>query len=171
MRTLPVLRSPKSGEKKLLIYTDGSCRGNPGEGGAGVIIKNRQGRTLSQIKKYLGLVTNNIAEYSALILGLQEARRFGSRELEIYLDSELVANQINGVYRVRDGTLKSLEEEVRKLLGHFTRWQINYIPREDNREADRLAREAVRDKVDQVVAGPKKGGSEESPSSKGQDGR
>ena len=85
--------------------------------------------------------------------------------------SELVANQINGVYRVRDGTLKSLEEEVRELLGHFTRWQINYIPREDNREADRLAREAVRDKVDQVVAGPKKAGSEESPSSKGQDGR
>jgi len=106
-----------------------------------------------------------------LVLGLQEAKKLGPKKIEIYLDSELVVNQIKGIYRVRDGKLKTLEEEARGLLGHFARWQINYIPREENREADRLAREAVRDKVDQVVAGPVKIGSEESPSSRGQDGR
>jgi len=143
-------------EKKILLYADGSCKGNPGEGGAGVIIKNREGMILSQIKRYLGAVTNNIAEYRALILGLQEAKKLGSMEVEIYVDSELMANQINGVYRVRDIKLKPLEEEVKELLQHFVRWTITYIPREKNQEADRLAREAARNKVDQVVAGPKK---------------
>ncbi len=157
--------------KKVILYVDGSCRGNPGEGGAGAIIKDERGRILSKIKQYLGSVTNNIAEYKALILGLQEAGRVGSREVEIYLDSELVANQINGIYRVRDTKLKPLEGEVRGLLQHFVRWKVNYIPREENREADRLAREAVRDEVDQVVADPQRSGSEESPSSRGQDGR
>jgi ribonuclease HI len=78
----------------------------------------------------------------------------GIREVEVYLDSELVVNQINGVYRVRDAQLKTLEGEVKRRLGHFVRWAISYIPREENREADRLAREAVRDRVDAVVAGP-----------------
>jgi ribonuclease HI len=139
---------------KLTLYTDGSCRGNPGEGGAGVVVKDEEGETVSRIKRYLGPVTNNIAEYQALILGLQEAQRLGSTDIEIYLDAELVVNQITGVYRVRDRRLKALEEEVRRLLGRFARWVIRQIPREENREADRLAREAVRDKVDQVVAGP-----------------
>lgn len=119
-----------------------------------MIIKDGKERIVSQRKEYLGSVTNNIAEYQALILGLQEAKRVGAREIEIYLDSELVARQINGGYRVRDGKLKTLAEEVKRLLGRFARWQITYIPREENREADRLAREAVRGKADQVVAGP-----------------
>jgi len=119
-----------------------------------VVIKDEEGETISRIKRYLGPVTNNIAEYQALIVGLQEAQRLGSKEVEVYLDAELVVNQINGVYRVRDSKLKILEGEVRRLLGRFVRWVIRQIPREENREADRLAREAVRDKVDQVVAGP-----------------
>jgi ribonuclease HI len=146
--------SPERGRRKLRLYVDGSSKGNPGEGGAGVVIKDEQERTVLQSKRHLGLVTNNIAEYQALILGLQEARQLGSQEVEIYLDSELVVNQINGVYRVRDSKLKTLEGEVRGLLRHFARWVIRHIPREENREADRLAREAVRDKGDQVVAGP-----------------
>ena len=119
-----------------------------------MVIKDEQKRTISHIKRYLGLVTNNTAEYRALLVGLQEAQQLGSKEVEIYLDSELVVNQIKGVYRVRDSKLKILEGEVRRLLGHFARWMISHIPREENREADRLAREAVRDKGDQVVAGP-----------------
>jgi ribonuclease HI len=146
--------SPSSGWQKVFLYVDGSCSGNPGEGGAGVVIKNEQGRIVARIKKYLGSVTNNRAEYQALIAGLQEAQRMGIREVEVYLDSELVVNQINGLYRVRDAQLKALEGEVRRWLGRFVRWVISYIPREENREADRLAREAVRDKVDVVVAGP-----------------
>jgi ribonuclease HI len=152
----PIQGSPERGLQKVTLYVDGSCKGNPGEGGAGVVIKDEQERTVSHIKRYLGSVTNNIAEYQALILGLQEAKQLGSQEVMIYLDSELVVNQINGVYRVRDSTLKILEGEVRGLLKHFTRWVIRHIPREENREADRLAREAVRDKGDQVVAGPNK---------------
>jgi ribonuclease HI len=150
----PIHGSPGKGVQKVTLYVDGSCKGNPGEGGAGVVIKDEQERTLSQSKRYLGLVTNNVAEYQALILGLQEAEQLGSQEVEIYLDSELVVNQVKGIYRVRDSKLKTLEGEVRRLLGHFARWVITHIPREKNREADRLAREAVRDKEDQVVAGP-----------------
>jgi len=145
---------PSSGWQKVFLYVDGSCSGNPGEGGAGAVIKNGQGRVIARIKKYLGPVTNNRAEYQALIAGLQEAQRLGTRDVEVYLDSELVVNQINGLYRVRDAKLKTLEGEVRRRLGHFARWVISYIPREENREADRLAREAVRDKVDAVVADP-----------------
>lgn len=138
--------SPGRGGQKVLVYVDGSCSGNPGEGGAGVVIKDEQGMTVSRIKRYLGSVTNNRAEYQALIAGLEEAQHVGAREVEVYLDSELVVNQVNGVYRVRDATLKALEGEVRRRLGHFARSAIRYIPREENREADRLAREAVRDK-------------------------
>ena len=156
MATSPIQGSPERGLQKVTLYVDGSCKGNPGEGGAGVVIKDEQARPVSYIKRYLGSVTNNIAEYQALILGLQKAKQLGSQEVEIYLDSELVVNQINGVYRVRDSKLKNLEREVRGLLKHFARWVMTHIPREENREADRLAREAVRDKEDQVVAGPDK---------------
>ena len=150
----PLQSSPERGAQKITIYVDGSSKGNPGEGGAGVVIKDELERTVSQRKRYLGIVTNNFAEYQALILGLQEAKQLGTQEVEICLDSELVVNQINGVYRVRDSKLKPLAGEVRGLLKHFARWVIRHIPREENREADRLAREAVRDKEDQVVAGP-----------------
>ena len=147
---------PRGGLHKVYLYVDGSCSVNPGEGGAGVVIKDEQGRILSRIKRYLGSVTNNRAEYQALIVGLQEAEKLGAKEVEAYLDSELVANQVNGLYRVTAATLKTLQEEVRRRLGHFARWVIRYIPREENKEADRLAREAVREKVDSVVAGPQR---------------
>ena len=154
LSTSPIQDAPGRERHKVTLYVDGSCKGNPGEGGAGVVIKDEQERAVAHIKRYLGSVTNNIAEYQALILGLQEAKQLGAQEVVIYLDSELVVNQINGVYRVRDRKLKTLEEEVRELLKHFARWEIKHIPREKNREADNLAREAVRDKADQVVAGP-----------------
>jgi ribonuclease HI len=154
MAASPLSNPPDRERQRMYLYVDGSCRGNPGEGGAGVVIKDQQGRTVSLIKKYLGSVTNNIAEYQALIVGLQQAQKLGAKEVDVCLDSELVANQVNGVYRVRDAKLKPLEGEVKKQLRHFANWVIRYIPREENREADRLAREAVRDKVDQVVAGP-----------------
>lgn len=154
MSASPLSDPPAEGLYKVTLYTDGSCQGNPGEGGAGVVVKNEQGETISCIKRYLGPVTNNIAEYQALIVGLQEAQRLGATDVAIYLDAELVVNQITGVYRVRDRRLKTLEGEVKRLLGGFARWVIRQIPREENREADRLAREAVRDKVDRVIAGP-----------------
>jgi ribonuclease HI len=150
----PLQGSPERGVQKVTLYVDGSSKGNPGEGGAGVIIRNELEGIVLQSKRYLGIVTNNVAEYQALILGLHEAKELGAQDVEICLDSELVVNQINGVYRVRDSKLKPLEGEVKRLLKHFARWVIRHIPREENREADRLAREAVRDKEDQVVADP-----------------
>src|SRR4030042_1815318 len=142
----PLTDLPGDGIQKVILYVDGSCSGNPGEGGAGVVVKDEHGKTIAYFKEYLGMVTNNRAEYQALILGLREALRLGIREVEVNLDSELVVNQVNGMYRVRDAQLKTLEEEVRRLLGRYSRWVVQYIPRENNREADRLAREAVRDK-------------------------
>ena len=130
----------------LLIYADGSCKGNPGEGGAGVAITDEHGQTIAQLKRSLGAVTNNIAEYSAIILGLQEAKRLKAKNVSVFLDSELVVNQINGLYRVRDDKLKPLHERAKKLLQHFTNWKVRFVPREQNREADRLAREAVGDR-------------------------
>jgi ribonuclease HI len=146
MAGTPVTGPSGNGIGKVSLYVDGSCSGNPGEGGAGVVIKDEQGKTIAHRKEYLGMVTNNKAEYQALILGLKEAHRLGISEVEVNLDSELVVNQVNGVYRIRDAQLKTLEEEVRRLLGRYSRWVVRYIPREDNWEADRLAREAVRDK-------------------------
>jgi ribonuclease HI len=142
----PLTDLPGDGIQKVILYVDGSCSGNPGEGGAGVVVKDEHGKTIAYFKEYLGMVTNNRAEYQALILGLREALRLGIREVEVNLDSELVVNQVNGMYRIRDAQLKALEEEVRRLLGRYSRWVVQYIPRENNREADRLAREAVRDK-------------------------
>jgi ribonuclease HI len=146
MAGTPLTDLSGDGIRKVILYVDGSCSGNPGEGGAGVVIKDEQGKTIAHFKEYLGMVTNNRAEYQALILGLREAHRLGIREVEVNLDSELVVNQVNGMYRIRDAQLKTLEEEVRRLLGRYSRWVVQYIPRENNREADRLAREAVRDK-------------------------
>lgn len=143
-----------SGSRVLSIYADGACKGNPGEGGAGVVIKDSDGSIVARIKSYLGEVTNNRAEYQALILGLQEAERLGAGEVYVYLDSELVVRQINGMYQVRDPSLKGFVQEVKRRLGRFQRWAVRYIPRDANKEADRLAREAVREKIDVVVAGP-----------------
>ena len=119
--------------------------------------------------KPLGIVTNNVAEYQALIMGLQEAKRKRWEEVAIWSDSELLVRQISGAYKVRDEKLKRLHERVRELLSSFRSWRIGHISREDNREADRLAKRAAKDGAGQVVADPT--GSEESPSSRGQDGR
>jgi len=138
----------------LVLYTDGCSRGNPGEGGAGAILKDSRGETVARLTEYLGVVTNNVAEYRALMLGLREAVVRGYREVRIFVDSELIAHQINGVYRVRDVTLKALHEQVWEMLRQFRRWSILAIPREENREADRLARRAVKERAAQVIADP-----------------
>jgi len=142
---------PKGG---LVIYTDGCSRGNPGEGGGGAVLKDDRGETVARLTEFLGLVTNNVAEYRALMLGLREAILRGAPEVSIFVDSELIAHQINGVYRVRDERLKALHDQVREMLRQFRRWSITVIPREANREADRLARQAVRERAAQVVADP-----------------
>ncbi len=125
------------------LYTDGACRGNPGEAGAGVILKDSSGKTVKKMRKYLGFMTNNQAEYNALLLGLNLARTSGVRNLQVYLDSELVVRQVNGEYRVKSPEIKSLHRKVLKMLGEFDKINILYIPREMNGEADSLANQAI----------------------------
>jgi ribonuclease HI len=131
-------------EKKLSrLYSDGACRGNPGVGGAGAVITDAEGSVIWEGKEYLGHCTNNIAEYKALILGLKGALAEGYKNLEVYLDSELLANQINGSYRVKNENLKILMNEVRGLLTYFNTIQVKHVLRSSNSHADRLANLAI----------------------------
>jgi ribonuclease HI len=131
-------------EKKLnKLYSDGACRGNPGVGGAGAVITDAEGSIIWEGKEYLGHCTNNIAEYKALILGLKGALTEGYKNIEVYLDSELLANQINGSYRVKNENLKVLMNEVRGLLTSFDSIHVKHVLRSHNSHADRLANLAI----------------------------
>jgi ribonuclease HI len=125
------------------IYVDGASRGNPGEAGAGAAIKAKDGSVLKRLKKYLGTVTNNVAEYSALVMALGAARSLGVKEVRIFADSELVVKQIKGEYRVKSEDLKPLYMEAMAIIRGFNRFEIRHIPREKNADADKLANEAI----------------------------
>jgi ribonuclease HI/probable phosphoglycerate mutase len=130
-------------DKRLSLFTDGACRGNPGNGGAGAVLVGQNGEVVSTAKRFLGHCTNNIAEYQALILGLGEALGRRATAISIYLDSELIVRQIQGVYRVKNPTLKPLMADVRALLDRFDTWQVAHVPRSENAVADKLANEAI----------------------------
>jgi ribonuclease HI len=140
------MKSPGS-EDRLIIYFDGASRGNPGRAGAGIWMTDGEGRKVSEVSRYLGHKTNNEAEYWALLLGLREAKRLGRKYLRIFTDSELVERQIKGIYRVRDLNLKSLHRTVLQNLKAFSSFEIESIPREENKEADRLANEAIQRRI------------------------
>lgn len=132
-------------ERTFTLYTDGACRGNPGEGGAGAVLIDEKGGIFATKKTALGTCTNNIAEYKALILGLEEALQRKCRYLDIFLDSELIVNQINGHYKVKNETLKVLMGEVKKLLSYLDRYTVTHVERSQNHLADKLANEAIDD--------------------------
>ncbi|NIS63141.1 MAG: reverse transcriptase-like protein [Proteobacteria bacterium] len=127
----------------LRLYVDGASRGNPGEAGAGFYLVDENGHAILQGRRFLGRMTNNAAEYKALILGLREALDVGGTSIEVYTDSELVARQMKGIYNVRNRRLRTLYREAVELLSRFHRYELISIRREDNREADRLANEAI----------------------------
>ena len=129
-----------SGEIK--IYIDGASRGNPGESGAGIVIKDGKGRIFKRLRQYLGRATNNQAEYRALLIALKASRELG-QNIRIFSDSELLVKQLKGSYRVKSKGLKPYFNEVRELLKYFSSWEIAHIPREQNMEADALANEAI----------------------------
>lgn len=134
-----------SGSKKeniTRVFTDGASRGNPGDSGIGVLIIDSSGKR-TELKKYLGEKTNNQAEYSALILALENLINLKDSEIIIQTDSQLIANQMNGSWRVKDKGLKSLYTLAKKLCEQYSKLSINYIPRTQNKEADRLANEAI----------------------------
>ncbi len=125
------------------LFTDGAARGNPGPAGAGAVIINANGHIVAKVGKYLGETTNNVAEYTGLILGLKRAKAMGLRELEVFADSELVVKQLNGEYQVKADHLRPLFEEARALLKGFPEIDIRYIPREQNTQADEMSNRAI----------------------------
>lgn len=128
---------------KVILYTDGAARGNPGPAGAGVLLQDATGNELWQGSEYLGYTTNNVAEYQALLSGLQQARRLGATAVEVRTDSELLAKQLNGHYRVKSPHLLPLFQQVVQLKKEFASFSIRHIPREENRQADRLANAGI----------------------------
>ena len=128
---------------RLIIYTDGAARGNPGPAAIGVVLAEPSGRTLRTIYRYLGCRTNNQAEYAALIAGLEAALELKADEVQVATDSELVARQMMGQYRVRNEGLLALYRRARDLAARFRSVSFVSIPRSLNSEADRLANQAL----------------------------
>ena len=135
------------GADELILYIDGASKGNPGRAGAGVWMTDVEGRKVAEMSRYLGQKTNNEAEYWALLLGLREAKRLGRKSIRILTDSELIERQVNGLYRVKNLNLKTLHKAVIQDLKEFSSFAIESIPREENREADRLANQAIQRKI------------------------
>lgn len=150
---------------RVEIYIDGACSGNPGQGSIGVVVKHK-GNTIKEIAKPVGETTNNIAEYYALIFALQEALILEAKDIKIYTDSELMFKQVTGQYKVKNSQLKFLYEQVKHLTEGFKHLDIEKIPRERNKEADRLASDILK-KQTKMVASLFPNSGEESPSSEG----
>lgn len=132
-------------ENRLIIYTDGCSKGNPGPAGIGVLVFQENARSpLFVLSNKIGVTTNNQAEYKALIVALEYVVNIGAKEVEIRSDSELIVNQMNGSYRVKNAELKPLYMNAKKLAGLINNFSIRSIPREQNREADALANKALK---------------------------
>ena len=132
---------------KLKIFTDGGARGNPGPAGAGVIILDELGKVVRKLKKYLGKQTNNFAEYSAVILALQEAKKMGAEELEFFMDSELAVKQLNGEYKIKNIELGKLFIQIYNLSHNFKKITYKHISRQMNKLADSLANQAMDENI------------------------
>ena len=130
---------------ELVIYSDGASRNNPGEAGAGVFIMDR-GKPRHRIARYLGQTTNNVAEYTAAIIGLEYAVQVGASKVQLLADSELLVKQLNGQYKVKNEVLKTLHRKVRELIAKIGSVEVQYIPRTMNKEADALANKAIDEK-------------------------
>lgn len=132
-----------SAPKRLVVNVDGGSRGNPGLAAAAAVIATPEGEVLEEIGERIGNATNNVAEYRALLLGLERARALGASEVELIGDSELVVRQVLGQYKVKDATLKRLRDQVDQALSEFDRWSIRHVRREDNEAADLLVNETL----------------------------
>lgn len=128
---------------KVVVHVDGGARGNPGPAAAAAVAADLDGQVLAERNAYLGVATNNVAEYRAVLLGLELARELGAEDVEVVNDSELVARQIGGEYRVKNAGLKPLYAETMATLRGFERWAVRPVRREENTRADELVNEAL----------------------------
>ena len=143
--------------EKIIIYTDGGSRGNPGPAGMGVVIADKKGKMMKEYSGFLGVKTNNEAEYEAVIFGLKKIKallgkeKIKNTEIEFRLDSELVAHQLGGVYKIENEKLAPLFLKIWNLKMDFGKIYFKHIPREQNREADRLANEAMDNESSKII--------------------
>ena len=129
---------------RLLIHTDGAARGNPGPAGLGAVLRDAEsGQVIAELARYLGEQTNNVAEWTAVEDALEEALRRGARQVDLRTDSQLVARQISGRYRVKHANLKPIHARVMALLAQFDSYTVGHVPRELNTDADRLSNVAI----------------------------
>ncbi|HST56965.1 MAG TPA: ribonuclease HI family protein [Solirubrobacteraceae bacterium] len=128
---------------KVIVHVDGGARGNPGPAAAGSVVSSPDGEVLDESARLLGSVSNNVAEYRALLLGLERARELGATEVEVVNDSELIAKQVLGVYKVKHEAMRPLHRESLDALKRFERWQIRTVPRAQNAHADQLVNAAL----------------------------
>jgi ribonuclease HI len=134
---------------KIQMYTDGGARGNPGPAAVGVFICNSEGEAIEELGETIGEATNNVAEYSALIRGLECARDLGATDAECFLDSELVVKQLKGQYKIKNFNLQKLCDQVRKVAQHFQSVSYTHLPREADgmRRADQLVNRALDESI------------------------
>lgn len=128
---------------KLVVNVDGGARGNPGPAAIAAVVQSAGGDVLEERGERIGRATNNVAEYRALLLGIERATELGASEVELVGDSELVVKQVKGEYKVKDATMRELHGEVGRALRGFERWSIRHVRREQNAEADRLVNLAL----------------------------
>ena len=128
---------------KVIVHVDGGSRGNPGPAAGAAVISTPDGELLAQASELLGVTTNNVAEYRGLLLGLERARELGATEVELVNDSELVAKQLTGVYKVKHPDMRPLHAKASAALRAFERWSIRSVPRTQNEAADALVNAAL----------------------------
>jgi len=128
---------------KVVVHVDGGARGNPGPAAIGVVVSDAGGGLLEELGEPIGATTNNVAEYRALLRGLERARALGASEVEVVGDSELVAKQVNGQYKVKHAGLRPLHAEALRALAGFERWRVRTVPRAQNAAADALVNAAL----------------------------
>lgn len=128
---------------RLTVHVDGGARGNPGPAAIAAVVSDEDGEIVYEAHETIGRATNNVAEYRALIFGIEKAAELGADELELVGDSELVVKQVRGEYRVKDAGLKPLHSAAQKALANFSEWQIRHVKREMNSEADALVNQAL----------------------------
>jgi len=128
---------------KVLVHVDGGSRGNPGPAAAASVVSSAEGEVLDEASELLGIVSNNVAEYRALLLGLARARALGADEVEVVNDSELIAKQVQGSYKVKHAAMRPLHAEATAVLRGFGAWRIRTVPRAQNAHADALVNAAL----------------------------